>query len=814
MQNQEHNSKDHLRGLSKQEAGERFLRYGPNELGRNTRSVIFDFLGRFKNPLVLILLGAAVIAGFFGDAISSVLIIIIVLVSGTMDFVNAYRAQKSAEALQNKVRVTTAVVREGLIQEIPISQVVPGDVIKLLPGDIIPADGRIIAADDFFVNESSLTGESFPVERKRDDRIFMGSSAVTGNAFMEAEVTGRGTKFGAIAEKLSGADEPTEFDRGIREFSYLIMRIMFVLVIIVFFINSFTHHSALDSLLFAAALAVGITPELLPMIITLNLKKGSVAMSRHGVIVKKLSAIQNCGSMDILCTDKTGTLTEDRITLVKYVDAAGKESEDVLRYAYLNGIYGTALKNPLDAAIADFRKIEISGFHKTEEIPFDFTRRRDSIAVENRGEHTLITKGAPEGIFEICAHYQDERHNFGEEIRGEAQREYERLSAEGFRVLGVATKRVIHPKTSYSKADEHNMAFQGFVAFFDPPKKTVAHTLKLIEARGVEVKILTGDSEIVTQKVAQEIDLPVKGVITGAEIEKISDDELTAIVGANTIFARIAPEQKTKIIKTLQAMGHGVGYLGDGINDAPSLKLADVGISVNNAVDVAKESADFILLNKDLHSLINGISEGRRTFANTLKYLKMSLSSDFGNMFSMAGASVLLPFFPMLALQILFNDLLYDASQFAIPMDNVDPEELEKPRKFNIGFIKKFMLVFGPLSSLFDFLAFVVLFFIFHLSASGFQTGWFLESIATQTFVVYIIRTQRSFFKSKPAWPLVGATCGAVVVAYGVALSALGGIFKFSPLPWPALFAIAGIVVLYLLVVEAVKSKFFKSSSF
>lgn len=796
-------------GLSNKEAQIRLLRYGLNELAKSTRGAsLFEFFGRFKNPLVLILLGAAVVSGFSGDVISAIIITIIVLVSGLLDFVNTYRAGKAAEALHNKVKITTAVIRGGVLKEIPVSMVVPGDIVKLLPGDIVPADGSISAADDFFVNESTLTGESFPVERGKGDHIFMGSSVITGNSLMEVEVTGRGTKLGAIAEKIVVSGVPTEFDRDIREFSFLIMRTMFVLVIFVFLVNSFTRHGVLDSFLFAAALAVGLTPELLPIIITLNLTKGSLAMSRHGVIVKKLSAIQNCGSMDVLCTDKTGTLTEDRITLVRYVDVAGKKSENVLKYAYLNSIHRTALKNPLDAAISSFRKIETSGFKKTEEIPFDFSRRRDSIVVENRGEHTLITKGAPEGIFEICTNYRDERHNLGKEILEVARGEYERLSADGFRVLAVATKKIAKTHKAYSKAEEQNMVFHGFVAFFDPPKETAAHTLKLIASRGVEIKILTGDNEIVTKKIAREIGLPVKGIITGKEISGIGNDALRVIAEQNTIFARVDPDQKTRIIKALQSLGHGVGYLGDGINDAPSLRAADIGVSVNNAVDVAKESADFILMHKSLNDLINGITEGRRTFVNTLKYLKMDLSSNFGNMFSMAGASVFLPFFPMLPAQILFNNLLYGASQFAIPLDNVDEEEIEKPSKLNIGFIKKFMLFFGILSSCFDFLTFIILFSVFHLTGGGFQTGWFLESIATQTLVVYTIRTRKIlFFGSKPSLPLFVSTSLAVLIAWGVALSAAGNIFKFSPLPVPVLLSIITITILYLVTVELVKRR-------
>lgn len=797
-------------GLSKKEAEKRFLQYGPNEFVSDARSAtVLEFLGRFKNPLILVLLAAAVVSGFSGDSVSAIIIIVIVMLSATLDFVNSYRARNAANALRNKVKVTTAVIRDGVIREIPVSHVVPGDAIKLSPGDIIPADGRVEFADDFFINESSLTGESFPSEKIKGEHIYMGSSVVTGNGYMVTEVTGRGTKFGIIAEELKGKNEVTEFDRGINEFSYLIMRVMFVLVIFVFFVNSFGSHSIIDSFLFAAALAVGLTPELLPMIITLSLTKGSLAMSQHGVIVKRLSAIQNCGSMDILCTDKTGTLTEDRITLVKYVDISGKKSDIVLKYAYLNSIHRSAIKNPIDHAINNFRDIDVSGYKKTEEIPFDFERRRDSIVLENKGKHIFITKGAPEGIFEISNYYADKKNKFTKEKLKMAIEEYNHLSAEGFRVLAIATKYVTHIRSSYSKDEEHGMTFQGFIAFYDPPKESVAQVIQLISSHGVEIKILTGDNELVTKRIAHEIGLPIKGLITGKELVKITSEiEFREIVEKNTIFARVDPNQKTQIIKALQALGHGVGYLGDGINDAPSLKAADVGISVNNAVDVAKESADFILLNKSLNDLMNGIAEGRRTFVNTLKYLKMGLSSNFGNMFSMAIASVFLPFFPMLPTQILLNNLLYDASQFTIPLDNVDLDDIKLPRKFDLKYIKKFMFIFGPISSFFDILTFLTLYLIFHFTGSQFQTGWFLESIITQTFVVYVIRTRKNlFYGSKPSLPLVASSLLAVGFAWFIGLSALGTFFKFTPLPPLALFAIVDITFMYLVVVGIVSRR-------
>ena len=552
---------------------------------------------------------------------------------------------------------------------------------------------------------------------------------------------------------------------------------MFILVIFVFIVDALAHHSILESLLFAAALAVGLTPELLPMIITLNLTKGSLAMAKRGVIVKRLSAIQNCGSMDILCTDKTGTLTEDKIELVKYVDADGKESADVLFYAYLNSIHRSGRKNPLDGAIKEFKKVDVAGWKKVEEIPFDFERKRDSIVVTHGDGHLLISKGAPEEMSKVS-------HGYGIE----AKKEYEKLSQDGFRVLAVSIKKLKAEKNIYTKTDEKEMTFVGFVAFFDPPKKTAAESLRMLEAHGIEIKIITGDNELVSNKIARDLALPVKGTIVGTDIEKMSDAEFTKAVEANTIFARIIPGMKMRIITTLQKNGHGVGYLGDGINDAPSLKAADVGISVDNAVDVAKESADFILLRKSLRDLIEGVVEGRKTFVNTFKYLMMSLSGNFGNMLSMAGASLFIPFFPLLPTQILLNNLLYDGSQFAIPLDNVDADDVKVPRKFDIKFLKKFMLVFGPISSLFDVITFVVLLSVFHFTGAQFQTGWFLESMATQMLVVFIIRTRKvPFAESRPSKILFASIIIVLAIGWTLAIAPIGAIFGFAPIPLSAI---------------------------
>lgn len=787
-------------GLTTQEAEKNLAVYGANEISQKKENVIFQFLGRFKNPLVLILLGAAIISAFSGDDTSAGIIIVIVLASGALDFINSYRANKAAKALQNQVKVTATVLRDGKEREIFVTDIVPDDLVTLSPGDIVPADGTMTDAIDFFVSESALTGESFPVEKKENDKAFMGSSVTTGSGKMKVESTGGHTRFGGIASALNAKDAPTEFDRSIASFSRLVVNIMFVLVIFVFVVDAFAHHGILESLLFAAALAVGLTPELLPMIITLNLTKGSLAMARHGVIVKRLSAIQNCGSMDILCTDKTGTLTEDKITLVKYVDAAGKESQDVLFYAYLNSIHRSGRRNPLDGAIKEFKHVDITGWKKIEEIPFDFERKRDSIVVAHASGHVLISKGAPEEMSKVSKGYS-----------AEAERQYAALSKDGFRVLAVSIKKLPPTREVYTRTDEKDMTFIGFVAFFDPPKRTVPESLRLLEAHGIEIKIITGDNELVTEKVGRDINLPSKGTILGTDIEKMPDAELSKAVEANTIFARVIPDQKTRIIKALQKNKHVVGYLGDGINDAPSLKAADVGISVDNAVDVAKESADFILMKKSLHDLTNGVIEGRKTFVNTFKYLMMSLSGNFGNMLSMAGASLFIPFFPLLPTQILLNNLLYDSSQFAIPLDNVDKEDIKVPRKFDIKFLKKFMLVFGPVSSLFDVLTFIVLIAIFHAVGAQFQTGWFLESMATQLLVVFIIRTRKTpFVQSFPSKALFAAIIVALAAGWALALGALASLFGFAPIPLGIVGFAALISIIYLFAAQLAKQWFYK----
>ncbi len=790
-----------LVGLTSQEAARRLKKNGPNLIAKPHRLTgVEAFAKRLFNPLVLILLASAGAAYYLGDRVSSIIIITIVVLSSLLDYLNTHRSAEAVKALQTRVRVTTSVMRDGHASEVPLAELVVGDVVLLKAGSIVPADGRVLSGEHMYANESALTGESFPQSKEPGAVVFMGSSLVSGHGAIEITATGEASKYSHIAKTLAGREAPTEFDREIKDFSVLIVKITLSLVAFIFAVNVLYRHHGLEALLFSLALAVGLTPELLPIIMTLNLARGSLDMAKRGVIVKKLSAIQNFGSMDVLCTDKTGTLTEDRITLVKHLDPTGKPSDVVLELAYVSSVTATSFDNPLDKAIRSFRHLDVRSWRKVDEIPFDFVRRRDSIVATKNGKQIMITKGAPEEVLKICK---------GVKTTAKIKKIYDQLSQDGYRVLGLATREVPLQK-DYTPVSETGMKFAGFMAFLDPPKASVSATLKRLESYGIEVKIVTGDNLLVTQKIAREIALPVKGILEGSEIEVMKDAKLAEVAERTTIFARVSPEQKMRIIKLLKGR-HVVGYMGDGINDAPPLWTADVGISVNNAVDVAKDTAQLILMHKSLADLTEGVVEGRKTFANTLKYLKMSLSSNFGNMFSMAGASLLLPFLPMLAPQILFNNLLYDSSQFAIPLDQVDPDDITHPHTLSLSSIKKFMWVFGPLSSLFDFATFGVLLLIFHLSAHQFQAGWFIESLATQTLVVYVIRTKKiPFIESRPASVLIFSTLAALIVGSVVALSRFGAVFEFSRLPALALVAVGLIVTVYLFSVQAVKQAFFK----
>src|SRR5512136_786456 len=754
-------------GLSSEEAEKRLEIYGRNELAKKKkRAAILNFLSRFKSPLVIILMIAGGVSAVLGSIPSVIVIYTMVFLSVSLAYYQENNASKAAEFLREKVATLATVLRDKSKQEIKLPLIVPGDIIFLSAGDITPADARIIEAKDLFINQSALTGESFPVEKTAlpvknkgvsitewNNYLFMGTSIVSGSASAAVVRTGGFTEYGKIAAKLVEKAPETEFERGTKQFGFLIMQVTFLLVMFVFMVNALLHPDAdgiLQALLFAVALAVGLTPELLPMIITINLSKGAMAMSKKGVIVKRLASIETFGSMNVLCTDKTGTLTENTIKLVLHVDMEGKDDEKVLLYSFLNSHFQTGLRSPLDEAILTHKEIDTLKFQKIDEVPFDFVRRRVSVVVEERKHRFLIAKGAPEEILRVCSYCELGRlkSDISDGTRRKIEQKYLDLSAEGLRVLGVACKTLKEEKVVYSINDESDMTFLGFVAFLDPPKETARQSLQLLSEAGVELKILTGDNELVTRKVCSELGLEVKGVILGNDISKMSDETLSAVVEEANMFARVTPAQKDRIINLLKTNGHVVGFMGDGINDAPSLKTSDVGVSVNNAVDVARESADIILLKNDLTVLGEGVLEGRKTFGNTMKYIMMGVSSNFGNMFSAAGGSVFLPFLPMLPIQILLNNLLYDVSQTVLTTDNVDAEFIEKPKRWDISFIRRFMVTLGPVSSLFDFATFFTMLIFFQATISAelfpsvFQTAWFTESLISQTLVVLIIRTR------------------------------------------------------------------------
>ncbi len=815
------------KGLSDIEAYHRLKDYGYNEPAKKKkRAILLQIFLKFLNPLVIILVIISGFSFFFGEKMSALIVGIIAVMSVVLSFIQEHKAGREAEKLSEMVRATATVFRNGKSRELPIKEIVPGDLVDFYAGDMIPADLRIIQAKDLFLNQSSLTGESMPVEKMAapvngknqtsadlTNIVFMGSSVVSGTGLGIVLRTGLATQFGEISRKLAGMNEESSFEKGIHNFTWLMIKAMMVLVVIICAINFYSKGNLIEALLFSLAVAVGLTPEMLPMLVTLNLSKGAIAMSKKQVIVKRLSAIQNFGAMDILCTDKTGTLTLDKIVLEQYCDVVRKEDKGVLQLAYLNSYYQTGLKNILDKAVLKNEKLMVKQFRKIDEIPFDFSRRLMSVVVDMEGKHRIITKGAPEEVFKRCKKYEidGELLDLEDLILTDLKEEYDSLSSEGFRVLAVAYKDMLVNKEVYSKDDEQELVLKGYIAFLDPPKTTAKRTIEILKGLGIELKVLTGDNELVTKKICSEVGLDIKGLITGERLEKATDDELKELVTTTTVFARLSPLQKERVIHALRKNKHTVGYLGDGINDAPSLKAADVGISVNNAVDIAKESADIILLQKNLIVLSDGVLEGRRVFGNILKYIKMGSSSNFGNMFSMTGASFLLPFLPMLPIQILLNNFLYDVSQVAIPTDDVDEEYLQRSRPWNIDYIKKFMMIFGPLSSIFDFITFGVLWFIFHANEALFHTGWFLVSLCTQTLVIHIIRTgKKPFLESRPSQFLMFTSIYIVTIGLGIPFTPLGKYFGFV-IPPPTFFiALILIVGLYLTAVQAVKCWFIK----
>jgi len=778
--------------------------------------------------LVIILAIIVFFSLFFGEKASAFFVSGMIVLSVALTFSQEYKSGKAVEKLNELVRTKVSVVRAGEEKEIDVRHIVPGDVVDLYAGDMIPADLRIFSCKDLFVNQAALTGESFPVEKTCEpistaaaspaeltNIAFMGSSVVSGTAYGLVIKTGASTQFGEVSKLISRSVQETSFDKGVKRFTLLMIRFILVLVISIFLIiYVFKHGSIKEALLFSLAVAVGLTPEMLPMIVTLNLSKGVIAMAKKEVIVKKLNSIQNFGAMDVLCTDKTGTLTMNEIVLEVHCDVQGREDDDVLKHAYIVSEYQTGLKNLLDVAILKHEDLVVKNYEKVDEIPFDFVRKVMSVVVRSEGRTVLFCKGAPEEVYKRCTHYQldGKVHPLTEKKLSELKKEYNRLSSNGFRTLAIAHK-IIEAKKSYSKDDESDLILKGYLGFLDPAKPGTKEVLSALQKYGVEVKILTGDNELVTQKICADVGLQVKGMKLGQEIDKMDEPELKAAVESNTVFARLSPAQKERVIRALKANNHTVGYLGDGINDAPSLKISDVGISVNNAVDIAKETADIILLQKSLMVLRDGVVEGRKVFSNITKYIKMGASSNFGNMFSMAGATIFLPFLPMLPIQILLNNFLYDISQVTIPLDSVDADYLTSPRPWNISFIQKFMIFIGPISSIFDFTTFAVMWFIFggstltpHAQAL-FHTGWFLESLCSQTLVIYIIRTNKlPFIESRPNKFLIMTTLLILAFAFALPFTPLVRFFGFERLPLLYFAILAGMMVTYLSLVQLVKS--------
>jgi P-type Mg2+ transporter len=827
-------------GLTVENATARLRAYGPNLVAHEGQQTLFrELLGRAKNPLNFLLLTLAALSFFLGDQRAAAVIAVMVLLSVSLAFIQEHRSSNAAARLRAMVRTTATVLRRrpnaasgGQALEIPIEELVPGDVVRLSAGDLIPADLRVLAAKDLFLNEAALTGEAMPVEKSPAPVLrrpngptdlpnvcFMGSNVLSGAGTAVVVETGASTYFGELAGMVIRQRAPTSFDRGVTRFTWLMIRFMAVMVPSVFVINGMTKGDWLEALMFALAVAVGLTPEMLPMIVTVNLAKGAIAMSRKRVIVKRLNAIQNFGAMDILCTDKTGTLTQDKIILKHHFDLHGQESARVLEYAYLNSHFQSGLKNLLDVAVLEHVELREHlqldhRFEKIDELPFDFSRRRMSVVLASEeGKHLLVCKGAVEEIFAACTQYALDRDVAPLDASHlvQMQGQTARLNSDGFRVIGVAYKEFAEPRPSYEVEDESGLTLLGFIAFLDPPKESAGVAIAALARSGVRVKILTGDNDIIARKICREVGVVDDDVLIGDDLDQLTDQELAQRLETVTLCAKVSPAQKARIIEALHLAGHVVGFLGDGINDGPALKSADVGVSVDTAVDIAKESADIILLEKSLIVLSEGVVEGRKIFGNIVKYIKMGASSNFGNMFSVLGASMFLPFLPMAPIQVLTNNLLYDFSQTTIPTDNVDDDYTAAPRHWDIGNITKFMLFLGPISSIFDYITYGTLLFVFGAWSNPplFQTGWFVESLLTQTLVIHIIRTAKiPFLQSRASNSLILTT--VVVAGVGALLpySPLGPTLGFVSLPGSYWLAALGIILGYCVLANLVKTWF------
>ncbi|MGJ0484415.1 MAG: magnesium-translocating P-type ATPase [Methylomicrobium sp.] len=810
-------------GLSHQEATERLLHYGANQLnGKKKTGLLRLFLSQFKSSIILILLFATGLSFFLHDKVDAAIILTIVLISGILGFWQEKGAVDAVEKLLELVQIKVTVLRDDTASELAVDELVPGDVVILKAGDIIPADCLLLTADHLFIDEAMLTGESYPVEKspglvaadaplgQRSNALWMGTHVQSGEAKALIIATGQNTEFGKLAGRLNLKAPETDFERGVRRFGYLLMEVTLILVIMIFAVNVYLHKPVIDSFLFALALAVGLTPQLLPAVISINLAHGAKRMAAEKVIVKQLASIENFGSMNVLCSDKTGTLTEGRVRLKDAVNCEGRPSEKVTRYAYLNSFYETGFNNPIDEAIRNSRTFDVKECRKLAEIPYDFYRKRLSMLVSDAGASVLITKGALINVLAVCTHVENSDGTLTdiEEVRETIQQRYEAFSAQGLRTLGLAYKP-LDGGNRFDKDDEQGMRFLGFITLFDPPKANCTETIEQLRQLGVTLKIITGDNRLVAETVSQQLGLPGAKILTGPEIANMSGHALMSRVAEVNVFAEIEPNQKERIIIALKKAGFVVGYMGDGINDVSALHAADVGISVESAADVAKETAQIVLLEKNLDVLVEGVKEGRITFANTLKYVFMATSANFGNMFSMAGASLFLPFLPLLPKQILLTNLLTDFPEMTIASDNVDPEMVAQPRRWDIQFIRKFMFTFGIVSSLFDYLTFGLLLWL-KVPVEQFHTGWFLESVVSAALIVLVVRSSKSIFKSRPGNYLVIATL--IIVALTIALPYLpfASLIGFQPLSLSLLGLLGGIVVLYIATAEAAKRIFYR----
>jgi Mg2+-importing ATPase len=832
----------HLEGLDEATACVRLESCGLNIVAHEAAPRHFHLaVLRVVNPLVILLLILATASLLFGDIRAAAMMLIMIAISVSLGSFQEFRSNQAAAKLEAKVSTSATVVRrtfpqvdKGVAREIPQKDLVPGDIILLSAGDLVPADVRLLTSKDVSVSQAMLTGESLPVDKHGDRKptsienpfeipnlCFLGSSVLSGTATAVVVTTGRKTFLGILVKSIAGQRAPTSFDRGIAGFTWLMIWFIVVIAPLVFLINGLLKGNWVEALLFALSVAVGLTPEMLPMIVTVNLAKGALVMAKKKVIVKRLGSIENFGGIDVLCADKTGTLTQNQVILEKHLDVHGHETPDVLKYAYLNSFHQTGLKNLLDAAVLKhgqhdhIRRIE-KIYDKVDEIPFDFSRKRMSVVVHDRENqsHLLICKGAVEEVFQFCSKGRAGRERFPLDPSHSkmASEISQSLNRDGFRVVALAYKELPPVRNEYSVADETDLTLMGYLAFLDPPKETAAEAIREMHQSGVAVKILTGDNEVISRKICNDVGLDVDQVLLGGGIEKMSDPELVAASVRTSVFAKLTPDQKARIIRCLQKGGHVVGFLGDGVNDGPALRTADVGISVDSAVDIAKESADIILLEKSLSALHDGVIEGRNVFANIIKYIKMSASSNFGNMFSVLGASAFLPFLPMQPIQVLTNNLLYDISQTTIPTDNVDSEFLLKPQQWDLGAIRQFIFVIGPISSVFDYLTFFVLlsFFGARSNPALFQTGWFIESLATQTLVVHVIRTYRiPFIQSRASVPVLITSILTLLAAVWLPTSPLASTLRLTPLPSVYWLFLVVTLFCYVALTQTVKERWF-----